>query len=210
MKHVLDLDTWARKEHFLFFNQFEEPLFGVNVTVDCTKAYTEAKRKGVSFFLYSLYRSLEAANSLEPFRYRIENGQVMVYDIIDGGSTVARPNGTFGYGSFPYDPVFENFIATATKEAEDVQQRTDLVRSTAENIIRFSSLPWIDFTALSHARLFSVPDSCPRISFGKITVHPDGKRTMPMSIHVHHALVDGIHVGQYIERFQEMMDRAIE
>jgi chloramphenicol O-acetyltransferase type A len=35
----------------------------------------------------------------------------------------------------------------------------------------------------------------------------DGKRSMPVSVHVHHALVDGLHVGQYIDRFQELMNK---
>ena len=33
-----------------------------------------------------------------------------------------------------------------------------------------------------------------------------GKRSMPVSVHVHHALVDGVHVGQYIEEFQKLMN----
>jgi len=51
MKQKLNLETWNRKEHFLFFNQMEEPFFGVTITVDCTKAYEKAKQLGVSFFL---------------------------------------------------------------------------------------------------------------------------------------------------------------
>ena len=34
----------------------------------------------------------------------------------------------------------------------------------------------------------------------------DGRRTMPLSIHVNHALVDGLQLGQYLERFQQLMD----
>jgi chloramphenicol O-acetyltransferase type A len=79
-----------------------------------------------------------------------------------------------------------------------------LTRNTAENVIRYSALPWLDFTSLSHARMFSLPDSCPRISFGKMT-EKGGGRSMPVAIHVNHALVDGIHVGQYVDRFQELM-----
>ncbi|HAI84531.1 MAG TPA: chloramphenicol acetyltransferase, partial [Chitinophagaceae bacterium] len=57
-----------------------------------------------------------------------------------------------------------------------------------------------DFTSLSHARSFSFADSCPKISFGKMTVNQD-KRTMPVSVHVHHALMDGYHVAQFIDLF---------
>jgi chloramphenicol O-acetyltransferase type A len=179
VRRKLDLETWVRRAHFEFFSAFEEPYYGVCVNVDCTAAYSFAKRNGFSFFLYYLYRSLSAAQVVEPFRYRAEQGEVFIYDRIDAGSAIDRSNGTFGYGHILYH--------------EDL------------NVIRYSPLPWIDFTSLSHARMFTVPDSCPRISFGKMTEN-GGKRSMPVSIHVHHGLVDGLHVGQYIDCFQELMN----
>ncbi|TWJ02358.1 chloramphenicol O-acetyltransferase type A [Mucilaginibacter frigoritolerans] len=208
MKRKLDIQTWSRKDHFEFFSKFDEPFYGVCVNVDCTIAYRVAKENGVSFFLYSLYRSLEAAQIIEPFKYRIHSDEVFIYDQINAGTTIARANGTFGYGYMDYNPVLDVFIDTANKEVERIQSRTDLVRSPNEDLIRYSSLPWIDFTSISHARMFSVKDSCPRISFGKMTVNVD-KRTMPVSIHVHHALVDGLHVGQYINCFQELLNKEI-
>lgn len=34
----------------------------------------------------------------------------------------------------------------------------------------------------------------------------DGVLSMPVSVHVHHALADGYHVGQFVELFQNLMD----
>jgi chloramphenicol O-acetyltransferase type A len=45
------------------------------------------------------------------------------------------------------------------------------------------------------------------MSFGKMT-ESDGKLTMPVSVHVHHALIDGLHVGQYIDLFQQLMNEG--
>ena len=73
------------------------------------------------------------------------------------------------------------------------------------NLIRYSVLPWFDFTSISHARDFSLADSAPRITFGKIT-EADGRCTMPVSIHAHHALADGLHVAQFVEKFQQSLD----
>jgi chloramphenicol O-acetyltransferase type A len=205
VRRKLDLETWVRRPHFEFFNAFEEPYYGVCVSVDCTIAYSFAKQNGFSFFLYYLYRSLGAAQSVEAFRYRTEEGEVFIYDRIDAGSAIDRSNGTFGYGHILYHVDLNQFMQDAKREVERVRGSIDLTRTTAANVIRYSPLPWIDFTSLSHARMFAMPDSCPRISFGKITER-DGKRSMPVSIHVHHGLVDGLHVGQYIDRFQELMN----
>jgi chloramphenicol O-acetyltransferase type A len=73
------------------------------------------------------------------------------------------------------------------------------------NLIRFSTLPWLDFSSVSHARDFSKDDSAPRITFGKIT-DANGRRTMPISIHVHHALTDGMHVAQFVDHLQGLLN----
>lgn len=206
MKQQLDINTWARKDHYHFFSQFEEPFFGVCVHVDCTRAYYVSKAYGYSFFLYYLHKAMVAMNLVEPFRYRIIDKQVWIYDHIDPSPTINRPDGTFGFAYFPYHPDIETFAATAKTETEKVQHTTGLVPAVSgENVVHCSSLPWINFTSLSHARSFSFPDSCPKISFGKMTDN-DGKMTMPVSVHVHHALMDGYHVGQFLEEFQKHLD----
>lgn len=65
-------------------------------------------------------------------------------------------------------------------------------------------MPWLDFTSVSHARHFKFEDSCPKISFGKMTGEGED-RIMPVSIHVHHALMDGYEVGLFVEEFQQLM-----
>ena len=205
MKSKVDIDSWIRKTHYHFFKAFEEPYYGVCVDVDCTSAYRFAKANGHSVFLYFLYQSLSAAQKIEPFKYRIDGDEVFLYNQIDAGSTIARSNGTFGYGHILYHASLPEFMSNANREVERVRAASDLTRTVAPNVIRYSALPWIDFTSISHARMFSQPDSCPRISFGKMT-EAAGRKSMPVSIHVHHALVDGLHVGQYIDCFQELLN----
>jgi len=209
MKHKLDLDNWPRKPHFEFFKQFEEPYFGVTINIDLTLALEHAKAAGVSLFIYYLYQSLGAANMVEPFRYRIENDEVMVYDEVHASATINRANGTFGFSYIDYDQSFERFLTGAEEEIERVQNTTDLMPSkSGQNIIQYSALPWINFTSLSHARMFSYADSAPKISFGRIT-DIDGQKIMAVSIHVHHALMDGLHVGQYIQTFQDLLNGGL-
>ena len=206
MKQKLDLDTWNRKEHFLFFKQMDEPFYGITTTIDCTQAYTKAKTLGISFFSYYLHKTLAAVNTVENFRYRIIEDEVYIFDVIDASATVMREDKTFGFSYMAYaeDPIdFEQIVQT---EIDRIQTTTGVItREYPENLIHFSALPWINFTSLSHARSFSWPDSCPKISFGKLT-EENGKKSMPISVHVHHGLVDGYHVGLFIERLQQLMN----
>jgi chloramphenicol O-acetyltransferase type A len=200
------LNSWHRKDHFHFFTRFEEPFFGVCVDVDCTAAYQAAKQNGHSFFLYYLHKSLAAANQTEPFRYRIAGDEVFVYETVNASPTINRPDGTFGFAYMDYHLDFDIFAQNATAEIAKVQATTGLVPAVAgENVIHYSSVPWIKFTALSHARSFSFKDSIPKISFGKMT-EQNGRRTMPVSIHAHHALMDGYHVGLYIDCFEVLLN----
>ena len=90
MKQKLDLHTWNRKEHFLFFKQMEEPFFGVTVTIDCGLAYEKAKSSGISFFAYYLHKTLTAVNAIENFRYRIIGDEIYIFDRIDVSATILR------------------------------------------------------------------------------------------------------------------------
>lgn len=205
MMTLIDMDQWIRKEHYLFFSKFEEPFFGLTINIDCTDAYKQAKSKGYSFFLYYLYRALKAINEIENFRYRIIDKQVYLFDQINASATISRPNGTFGFAYMDYHKNELYFHRMAINEIEHVQKTTTLVPAVSgENVVHFSAVPWLDFRALSHARSFSFSDSTPKISFGKVTENNQIK-TMPVSVHVHHGLMDGYHVGIFVENFQELM-----
>jgi chloramphenicol O-acetyltransferase type A len=209
MKKELAIGQWKRKEHFEFFRKFEEPFYGITTKIDCTKAYRNAKETGQSFFLYYLYQSLIAANSIEEFRYRIEDEKVVIYDQINASTTVNRPDDTFGFSYiyFNEDPAL--FYKLAKEEMDRVSKSTSLFPLVSgDDVIHFSAIPWIDFTSLSHARCYSFNDSVPKISFGKLT-EANGKREMSVSVHVHHALMDGYHVGKFIEAFQELMNNQL-
>jgi chloramphenicol O-acetyltransferase type A len=206
VREKLNIETWNRKEHFLFFKQMEEPFYGLTTTVDCTQAYDKAKTLGVSFFTYYLHKTLIAINSVENLRYRIIGEEVFIYDRIDVSATIMREDTTFGFSFIEFAPDLTVFAQNTAKEIERIQNTTGLFTREFNdpNLIHFSTLPWVNFTSVSHARGFNYPDSCPKISFGKM-MEENGIKTMAISIHVHHALVDGFHVGQFIDSLQELL-----
>ena len=206
MKQKLDLNSWNRKEHFLFFKQMDEPFYGITTIIDCTQAYSKAKALGVSFFSYYLHKTLSAVNAVENFRYRIIENEVYIFDVIDASATVMREDKTFGFSYMPFTEDIIEFTQIVQTEIERMQNTTGVfTREYPENLIHFSALPWINFTSLSHARSFSWPDSCPKISYGKL-LDEKGTKSMPISVHVHHGLADGYHVGLFLEKLQQFMN----
>ena len=208
MKQKLDLENWPRKEHFQFFKQLDEPFFGITTTIDCTKGYEKAKQLETSFFVYYLHKTIVAVNRIESFRYRIIEDQVYIFDTIDVSATIMRDDSSFGFSLIEYSTDFDVFSSNTFEEIKRIKNTPGLFTRefVNENVIHFSAIPWVNFTSLSHARSYTFPDSCPKISFGKMMVDETGKRTISMSVHVHHGLMDGLHVGQFVDCFQELMN----
>lgn len=207
MKQLIDLATWPRRAHFEFFSAFEEPFFGLVAEVDCTHAQAEARRLGVSFFLYYLHHALQAANQVEAFRYRIEAGRVYCYDHVHASATIGRPDHTFSFSFIEQHADLAEFVAGAEAEIAAVRQASGLglsERTGRPDVIHCSAIPWVRFTGLTHARSFQHPDSCPKISFGQV-YHDGAARRMAVAVNVHHGLADGYHVGQFLDLFQQRL-----
>jgi chloramphenicol O-acetyltransferase type A len=200
----IDLDKWERRELFALFDTFSEPFHGVCLRVDCTETFRFAKDHHFSVFLTLVHRSLVAAHQVENFMMRSLDGDIWRYLTIHGGSAVGRPNGTIGFGHYPFHPQLHEFIREASLEVKRVKASTEITRYSGQDLIRYSTLPWFDFTSISHARDLSEKDSAPRITFGKIS-DVNGRSIMPVSIHVHHGLVDGEHVAQFVELFEQKL-----
>src|ERR1700674_3663199 len=118
----LDLETWARRDLFEFFIGYANPYFNICARVDVTNLLALLRqRPGVSVSLTYHYFALRVANEMEPFRYRLKDGKVIVYDVIHGGTTVLRPNESFTLVYFDYEENFEKFIVEAERNVTDAQ-----------------------------------------------------------------------------------------
>jgi chloramphenicol O-acetyltransferase type A len=206
MEKYLDVTTWARREIFEFFRDFDKPYFNISTQLDITRLLELLRaRPKVSLMLAYHYFALRAANEIEPFRYRLRDGKVIVHDVIHVGTTVLLPNETFTLAYFQYDDNFDRFIEQAERAVEQVLSGDGAFRPNPEDDrIHFTTLPWVSFTSFSHARNWKREDSVPKIAFGKF-VKTNDRTLMPFSVEVHHALMDGLHVGRYVNRLEEVL-----
>lgn len=209
MKQKVDVKRWVRRAQFDFFRPFDEPFFGITAEVECAAAYQKCKQQGYSFYLYYLHKILLAANQIQEFRYRIEGDDVVLWEQIRIGATVDRSDGTFGFAHFAYANDYTTFAELATAEIERVRGRSDLEPSDgSDDVIHFSALPWVSFTSISHARQFQRADSCPKIATGKLH-ESGGHMVMPVSVHGHHALMDGVHAGRFIQVLEALLGSEV-
>jgi chloramphenicol O-acetyltransferase type A len=159
-----------------------------------------------------MYRSIEALNKIENFRYRLIDGEVWLFDLVHASSTIGRGDGTFGFGFFEYAPCdFEWFCRRGEAEIVQVQACTGLrVNENAKrlDVVHFTVLPWFSFTGFKHERNFTRSESIPKIAFGKLFEDGD-KKLMPVSINANHGLVDAYHVAKFLEYFQVALNQNL-
>ncbi len=206
MPQFLDLNSWPRFETYKFFRHFDKPYFNICVQLDVSKLISTCKATNVSSFIAYHYLALRAANAVDEFHYRIRNDQVLVHDVIHGGSTLLLPTDTIAFVYFDYNPNFRNFATNTSRAIDDVRKGSGAFepRDDHDALIHFTTLPWFSFTSFSHARNWGRDDSVPKIAFGKFYKESD-TTLLPVSVEVHHALMDGVHMGRFINHLESLL-----
>ena len=206
MPEYLDVTNWARRDLFEFFRGFDKPYFNICTRLDVTNLLAFVRqRTNLSVSLAYHYFALRVANEIEQFRYRLRDGKVLVHDVIHGGTTVLLANESFTLAYFDYQEDFGRFAVEAERAVREAQSGDGAFRPRAnDDMVHFTTLPWMSFTSFSHARNWGREDSVPKIAFGKFT--KENERTLlPISVEVHHALMDGLHVGRFLTRLEELL-----
>jgi chloramphenicol O-acetyltransferase type A len=205
MSTYLDTTTWARRDAFEFFRHFDKPYFNVCVQLDVARlkaALTARGSGGLSLACYFI--ALRLANLHQPFRLRLEEGRVRVHEVVHGSTTVLREDGeSFFFAELCHTADFAAFAAQAGAAIDAARTMHASFAPKPDDVARvyFTSLPWLHFTSFSHARNWKREDSIPRFAFGRAQAE-GGHLWLPMSVEVHHALMDGVHVGRYVQDFE--------
>jgi chloramphenicol O-acetyltransferase type A len=203
-ERFLDLATWPRRAAFEFYRGFDKPYFSVCTRIDVTAlkpALAQAGLGGTALALHHL--SLQLAHRIEPFRYRLQQGRVRVLDAVHGSTTVLRADESFGFAYLQHADRFPDFVgpAAAALQATKAGAEGFAPRVDDQALLHFTTLPWLHFTSFSHARNWGREDSIPKVAFGRIDAD-GGRRWLPLSVEVHHALMDGLHVGRFVQGFE--------
>ena len=206
MSQALDLSTWPRRSAYKLFRPFDKPWFSVCVRVDVTALKPAlAQLGGGRFALACHHAALREAHRVRAFRLRFDGDGVQVLDTVRGSTTVARPDGSFGFATLPYVADFSRFAAAGATAMQAVNEGTAplVVEADEHTFIHFTTLPWLHFTSFTHARERAHAD-IPKIAFGQVKEEA-GRQWMPLALEVHHALVDGADVGSFVNGYEALM-----
>ena len=200
---IIDIDSWDRKEHYLFFRKMDYPHYHIGVDLDITNFKAKAKKQGLPFSFAITYAVTAAMNEVEAFRYRIRQDNIVLHE---------RIHPSFAYIS-PEHKYFKMVMADLSNDIGEFTQRARNKALTQagyfvfedmqgrDDLIYISSIPNVSFTHLSHTISLNKEDATPRLSWGKY-FDKNGHIMLPFNVQAHHAFVDGDHMGTYINILQ--------
>ena len=204
----IDINKWDRKNTYEFFIHTDVPRYLMTFNLDVTNFYQYVKKYRYSFYLAFIFEVMNAMNSIENFRYRFVDQEPYVFDMTHPSYT----DNIDGTANFKIVTVqMENNI----KEFIDKAKRTSLSQGSTfinlemesrSDLVYITTFPWAKYTQVSHAHNMDKFDAIPKLVWGKFE-EENKKLMMPFSIEVHHAFVDGLHVGQLIQLLQEKINR---
>jgi len=206
MYSEVDIEKWPRKTTYEFFKDYEDPFFNFSANVDVTRLYRFSKKNDLSYSLAAVFYMLAAANEIREFRIRLVNGRLVEFDRIHATQTILNDDDTFSFSYYEMkDDIFE-FVRSGREAAAKYKAlKTFDVESHRFDLIYCSVIPWVSFTSFKHASRLDKHQTIPRIVFGKIFDAGETKH-MPLSVEANHTIMDGVHVGRFFNRYQDLID----
>jgi len=205
MKEI-PLENWPRKDHYLFFREFEYPYFSLCANVDITNFLPLIKERNISFTAAIMYLVARVANGIPEFRQRIRDEGPIEHEVVHPSATILSKDDLFTFCTAIYQDNFLAFAAETQQEILRIKTEPSLEEKIKDDSMLFmTSIPWVSFTGFMHPVKLSPADSVPRFAWGKF--REEGQKTiMPLSVQGHHALMDGLHAGLFYEEFQRLLD----
>ncbi|WP_340147269.1 CatA-like O-acetyltransferase [Ruminiclostridium josui] len=180
--------------------------------MDVTRFLKFVREKELSFYYAMIYASTHAANEIINFRYRIREDKVVLHESIHPSFTDLSNKQDDLFKIVTVDlklDIFE-FVQYAKDKSQSQTEYFPLNQIAGrDDLVYITCIPWVSFTHISHTFSLNKNDSVPRISWGKYFIEND-KVLLPFSVQVNHALVDGVHVGEYFTKLQKRIDNIYQ
>ena len=206
----IDIESWARREHYRFFMGMDYPQYNLCFDVDVSKLVPFCRERGLSFYYALLFYSTQAANAVEAFRYRARGDKVVLHDGLHPSFTdMSKGDDLFRIVTVEMPETLDAFVERAAVRSREQVNPFDMTGFEGrDDLIYYTSIPWLSFTQLTHTITHNREDSVPRLSWGKYREEggPGCCRfVLPYSVQVHHAFVDGLHIA----RFKDTLESAL-
>ncbi|MCY4778810.1 type A chloramphenicol O-acetyltransferase [Sphingobacterium sp. UT-1RO-CII-1] len=202
-----DIESWNRKEHFYHYKDQLRCSFSLTTKIDITEVIAFIKERGYKFYPVIIYLIAKAVNKHPEFKFAMKNGELIQWETVNPAyTTMHAETETFSELCTLYTDDLKAFLKEYDKVQEKYKGNYALSpQKGIDNIFNISMLPWISFDGFN----LNLPDLgeyfAPIFTLGKYMKNAE-QVLMPLSIQVHHATCDGLHVARLLDSLQELCD----
>lgn len=207
--HPIDFDNWDRKQYFYYFTKMLPTGYSISIEADITNTYEMIKKQNRKFFPAYLYLASKLIAEQNEFRIAYLDGKLGYYEVLHPSyACFHQDDKTMSSMWTEYDSDFDTFYNNYMIDQNNYADNHGILAKPdmpPQNNFMIGMLPWIKFTSYTPVPYTSGSSYYfPVIEAGKF-IDRDGRKWMPLSITVHHAVADGYHVGSFLKNFQSGM-----
>lgn len=201
----IQLDGWARREHFEHYRSQVPCTYSMTTKLDIT-ALVEAKVRLYPAMLYLLTR---AVNRFPEFRMDFDSeGKLGVYGEMHPCYTIFhRDSETFTNLWTEHTEDYQVFCRAYERDLEQFSGNKSMMAKPGvpANTFPVSMIPWESFDGFNlnlekgYSYLLLI------FTMGRYAEN-NGRYLLPLSIQVNHAVCDGFHVCRFVSALREMID----
>lgn len=201
----------SRRDRWEFYNAFSSPFLNITLRFECADFMTACKAKGVPVFHFLLHQICRATLATPAFRLRWNGKEIVEEKTLHPSYTVTSPDGALNFATFDFADDWTEFLerSLAAKAKAEAAPRLQLDAPGRVDYLFCTCMPWFDFTSIQHPVDAKQNHTIPSYAIGRIR-GKDGRLEMPLSIQVHHGLVDGAHVREFLANLERGIEDAAE
>lgn len=209
----LDMQSWPKAQSFYYYTQMAPTTYTVNVNLDVTILRNTLKSKGYKFFPAYLYLVTRTLGRQSDFCISMQEGNLGFWEQL-----------TPMYPQFHEDDKTTSLLWTEYDESFEAFYQNYIVDTAAHgdshgilsskglppaNTYIVSCIPWFSFNSFSLHNHGIKDYFFPSFEAGGFT-EVGGIISMPLSVTVHHATIEGYDLKVFFEELQRAMNNPTE
>jgi chloramphenicol O-acetyltransferase type A len=195
--------SYPRRRLFECFRDHQMSVFSISTSIDINGYGEAVEARALRFYTTLCCLISRALNSSSCFRHRIVDAVLTQYPKVHPSINVALEDGSFSFADGFCRGVFRDDYAGMRAAFERARRRPNQdLRGGLDDRFFLTHLPWLSFSGIQHPCTPAYA-STPLISTGRSFLQ-EGVERLPIAVQVHHALVDGVHVLQMLDRLSHL------
>lgn len=208
--HPVDRQSWPMAQAFYYYTEMAPTTYSVTVCLDVTEMRSALKRRGLKFFPAYLYLVTRAVGALPELRMAVREGALGCWETLTPVYPVFHEEDkTTSLLWTEYGERFGDFYARYLEDAAAFRNdRGILTKKGAPpaNSFVVSCIPWFSFQSFSLHNHGIKDYFLPSFEAGAFRQN-GGRTSMPLSVTVHHATTEGVHLRVFFSRLRALMEQ---